>query len=352
MSVETFIKRDEELESFLEGKETPPKTTARHFREFNNNASHFLVDGQSEDNKEAFLPGLKFGEVRDTETKQVFRIFILNEELLKEGKVPTILTFPYNKYNIGIDDPYSQELAQIMAQWDVPIIGIESPSVGGSSDITKEQEDNLNLGGKPFEEISRSLLRALSDIIPSNKYGEVDFAGYSQGGITALSNAEVADEFGFKVRRVFLLDPPGITDHTEGKGRKGAILGLGRAVREEAADLNFYGFNDKEYSSFVESLSIKNDDISLRKMQILYSAATGRVVLPEILKSVLLKQPQIKITFVNGSESKITLTDDRKNFFKEFSDNRIRRIVLPGDTHSVGVNVRRIGWLFRFTMKD
>jgi hypothetical protein len=330
-------------------------TISGHFREFNNNASHFLVDGENKENIEEPLPEIKFDEVRDAETGQVYRIFIINKEMLEEGKVPLVLTFQYNKYNIGIDDPYSQELAQVMAQGGRPIIGIESPSVGGSSDMTKAQEDNLNVGKKPFEEISRSQLRALSVEIyhKSNKDKEIDFGGYSQGAINALSNAEVADEFDLKVRSVVMLDPPGITDHTEGKGRKWAIVGLGRAMRAETSNLSFYGFDDKKYSILAKSLSIKNDDISLRKMQILYSAATGRIVLPEILRSVLSKQPQIKITFINGSESKITLTEDRKKLFREFSnDRRIRWIVLPGDTHSVGVNVRRIGWLFKFIMKD
>ena len=90
-------------------------------------------------------------------------------------------------------------------------------------------------------------------------------------------------------------------------------------------------------------------------MFLAYPPALSRESVPEILNSALNSQPDMHVIFVNGSNSNISPSKDVSRIvtqLEEEDQNRVRRIILPGDTHPVGDRSKRIGWLFRKVMKD
>jgi hypothetical protein len=207
------------------------------------------------------------------------------------------------------------------------------------------------------------MLRALGPLFanPNNKDKKLDFAGYSQGAITALSLAERAHYFGYEVRNVFALETPGIKDFTEKQKFKKLRGGINimRAFASDASNLSWYQKDPHdevqrkvskvdskknvalEYVDLIWGLGIK--PASRRGMFTAYPIAMARNVVPNILESLLRENPNAKITLVNGSESNIS---------GSLKDSNVRTIILPGDTHSVGERAKRIGWLFRFVTAD
>jgi hypothetical protein len=368
---DTFPDSKVSKEDSLRDTKSSIQTTLRHFREFNNNAPTFSVEGQERlDSKESSVT-YEYNTLIDEKTGQKYRIAILNKEELDKGTVPTILTLQFNTI---VEHGSMNYFAQEISQGGRPVIIIESPSIGKSSDMTKEQFFTLRKGDNPFSEISESLLRSLNPILKVNNgtNKQIDVAGYSQGAITALSITEVANSLGISVRKAFLLEIPGVKDFAKEGGNFKKFKSSAKimaAFISEGANLSWYQ-NDphdkkqrivsgvevpensvKIYGRFVKNLAIK--PIFRKGILTAYPTAMARRVVPNILNAALEKQPDMKCIFLSGSDSNITLKEDIYDSIKPYlNTGRIRRIILPGDTHSVGERAKRVGSLFRRTMDD
>ena len=367
---DVFVDSDSSKEAKLRKKESSTQTTARHFREFNNNAPTFSVNGEDSLVEEPQESEITYDTIEDEKTGQKYRVAILNKEALDRGDRPTILTL---QFNTVVEHGPMNYFAEEISRGGRPVIILESPSVGKSSDMTSEQAHVLREDPKPFSEISESLLRALNPLLKVNSGSDkqIDVAGYSQGAITALSIAEVASSLGIKVRKAFLLEIPGVKDFAkEGKFRKiKSSVNIMGAFTSEGANLPWYQKdpNDKRqreasgvekpenpiktYGKLAKDLAIK--PMFRKGMFTAYPSAMSRKVVPNILSSALEKQPDMKLVFVSGSDSNITPSGDIYDSIKaDIDTGRIRRIVLPGDTHSVGERAKRMAYLFRRTMGD
>lgn len=350
------------IETFIEGNTTGSNSASQNLREFNNNAPSFLIDGK--DPKNISESPITYTEIEDPETRQTLRVAILNEEALKKGDTPTILTL---QYNIGIEHKPILYLAQEMAAESKPIIIVESHSVGESSDMTRKQAKSLRENDNPFSQLSKSMYRALEPLLGNTC--EIDLAGYSQGALIALSLAEQADDFGFTVKTLFALEIPGVKDFTERKKLKKtkASIGIMKAFASDAPNLSFYekdphdkkqreasGVDNKKNP--VKTYAKLGKDLVLKPMRrkgmfTAYPAGMSRRIVPYMLKSALESQPDMRVIFINGSKSTISSSKDLNNSIPQGMQSRVRRIILPGDTHAVGERAKRIGNLYRLTTK-
>ena len=174
------------------------------------------------------------------------------------------------------------------------------------------------------------------------------------------------------MRKAFLLEIPGVKDFAKEGGNFKKFKSSAKimaAFISEGANLSWYQ-NDphdkkqrivsgvevpensvKIYGRFVKNLAIK--PIFRKGILTAYPTAMARRVVPNILNAALEKQPDMKCIFLSGSDSNITLKEDIYDSIKPYlNTGRIRRIILPGDTHSVGERAKRVGSLFRRTMDD
>ncbi len=347
--------------------------TNRAIRDFNNNQPPFHTDGEymfpyedevlSPDKSREAMDNFEIVTVKDPETGQNIRLKIFNPEKLLERD--PLIWFP--QYNIDINhrgNDYTEGLIAALGQRSVIIV--ESLSVGESSDMTRSQKRGMLKDEIPFEKVSYSYLRVLKSFLEGKGYeGNIDLGGYSQGGMSALTAAVFAHEFGFSVGNVVCIENPG--------GRKFGKLGaeIGGAFAKEASML-FYYLNDpndaiqrevggipdvkpkgikKAYQDVLNNAKLGADiiakSVERRGALSAYPRAMSKEVVPLMLKKILERKDCPTITFILGTESHISARKPLYGFINTLSEEDRKKIklkILPGDTHSLGERARRMSW--------
>lgn len=278
-----------------------------------------------------------FDIMHDPRTGQKIRIQKFNWP--KGGIVSDqVVTFINMSFSVPADlDNIQYENYLVAKELGAPFVVLENPAYGDSDKLTKAQKVALKNGD--FGPIADSML-GIANTLGVRK---VNFTGYSMGAETAAAMAAHATSHGIEVENLWVMEAPRITTHKP--------LKLARDFMSDANNLKFTWKHPAD-PVLREVGKIKP---SLPKSTFSYGKAMTKGGLATDLIAALDSQPNMKLTLASAGSSKISPTAANNTVFTElrsaYPDRSIRRIIVPGESHTYGDSGQRYAHLGKLVLR-
>jgi pimeloyl-ACP methyl ester carboxylesterase len=278
--------------------------------------------------------------VTDPETEQAFGYVELNRDAEPSNTLVCFLAYSIDTEHEGT----KYELEQIALQSGQRLVAFENPSTGLSDKLTTEQKDALKEGD--WSVVAKGMLGAMK----AQGLTEVDLEGSSMGARTAMAVAAHAAEFGIKVKNLVLIEPPGLTERSWGGLVRRFLVNEGMVNAPQYVKTVHDERGLESLDSPIDALKnfVKLLKTDVRGNAVAYPKGLGQETALEDLIQALETQPDMKMTMLSGGASEIAPRDDVNETYQVLDENypgRAGLVLLPGDTHALGIGAaRRIGW--------
>ncbi len=322
-------------------------TIADQVRLFNNQELPFDVPGVDPEITKVLNPEYPISKericIKDPDTGLTYAGLFYNKENL--GQITPLVASP--EWNICLKHKPEVYMFDQIAIDGRPLIVLENPSTGASSNLTYVQNTILKKSKYPFSGVARSMYKALESLdLEGDQY---DFFGYSMGSCVVSQLALEFIEHGSSVRNITLVEPLGVVDMR--------IRELGKRFLSDLGMLGFYEDDphnvDQRKASGVGEMPLKKNAklmtkwlSSSRRRGVFtgYLQAMSYRFMPGLLYNIKSFSEDTNITIIHGGESKVSPSKDIPNLY---GDVEIRHIILPGDSHSFGERGKRVAGLLR-----
>lgn len=283
----------------------------------------------------------KIETIEDPETGQRLRAQLFNwptdEKELKDKNIAVL----NQQYSVSLDIDHVQyqnyELAKAL---DSPMVVFENPGFGESDKLTDVQIETLK-EGNGFVEVAKPML----GILKSLGVNEVDNIGYSMGADIAAAMAANAKDYGISVNSLFVFESPGV--------EKQNLAILGKNFFAGGKDLSFAWHNP--YDPVLSKTKLELAWPYLPYGLVKYGRALSKGTLLRDVKRAAETQPDMKLTI--GSAGSSTISPKAGNFsvysdLKELYPDRVRRIIIPGESHQVRDSALRFANITKLVLKN
>ncbi len=283
-------------------------------------------------------------KVADPETGQKFNVIKANWEKFSPDGQERVLVFlpPYN--NAVEEGSTNYRIQELARQLEMPTLAIDHPNVGGSDKITDQQKEAMK-GGDGYKVIAEAELRVMKEL----GIKEIDLVGQSMGAFTAAEIARAASEYGIKVKNLVMIESPGVEDVSLPELAKRFMLIESKYLRlYQSAP---YDPRMREASGLDKSIVESQWDLVswgasvFKNSGIKYAEMMQKKVLPGFLKEALDKNPDLKVTVLNGTISAVSPAEANKQMVEELKQeghgDRVRHMTLPGEPHTALENAKR-----------
>lgn len=271
----------------------------------------------------------------DPVTGQNFGVLRLNwEKFGPDSRVMVFIPSYGNTIEMSTNNYRLEELTKYL---EVPVLAIDHPNSGGSDKWTDEQRDIL-AREKSYRAIAEAQLRMMK----AQGIKEIDLVGQSMGGWAIAEIARQAAHHGIKVKNLVVIEAPGVEDFTSKEMQDNLLsefkyLGLAQSrpydprMREAGGQHKSAFERAMGHAQFYMATKFKRDPGGL------YSDSMIGESLPTILEESLRLNPDLHLTVVNGTTSKVSPRESNSRMVKKLRDagfqDRVRHIMLPGEGH-------------------
>lgn len=282
------------------------------------------------------LPEIELLE--DPYTGQKLRVQKFNwPEDPEEVKRQTVTSYSL-PFSVPIDLPHLEYQHYLLADaLKTPLIIIENPGYGDSDKLSPAQKKAVRQAD--FKPIARTMAGIMQD----QNIRQLNAIGYSMGAETAAALALVAKEYDIEIKKLFVMESPRVEDQNS--------VMLFKNFAGEAKDLKF------AWKHPIDPVlrHLAKLGLGLPKGLFSYGLALHQGGLEQDLDNALLSNPKMELIMASGGLSKVSRakanTELYRNLKNDFPHRSIRRIVMPGETHSFGDTGRRYADLARIVLR-
>jgi len=280
----------------------------------------------------------KFEIFEDPASGQKLRVQRFNwpKDGVDEETAATIYNVPFS---VPIDLPHLTYQHHLMAEaLETPFMVIENPGYGESDKLTQEQKNELKQG--KFKSVADSMLGVMKSL-GITRLNEI---GYSMGSDVAASIAANAADFGIIVENLFIMESPRVDNQNP--------IILLKNFASDSRNLKFTWANPRD-PVLKEVAELK---LGLPKGITTYGKALYKGGLKDDLVRALKTQPNLKVTIGTGDSSKISKPSANKELLSDIAElvpgRQVRRIVIPGESHSYGDSGKRYASLASLVLRQ
>ncbi len=225
-------------------------------------------------------------------------------------------------FSVPIDPNHIQYQHHLLAQeLGTPVVVFENPAYGKSDKLTANQKTALKKEGD-FGPVAEPMLGVANSIGVS----KVNLMGYSMGGGTSAAMAAHAHEHGIEVESLLVMESPRIVEQAPVTLLRN-FIGLGK-------DLKFTW----EHPADPVLREVAKLKPTLPRGTLSYGLAMTKGGLEDDLKTALDNQPNMRLTIASAGESHISPnaanTQVYEDLRKLYPERSVRRIVIPGESHT------------------
>jgi pimeloyl-ACP methyl ester carboxylesterase len=290
------------------------------------------------------------------EKGQKINTVLLNEDLLAADERKRGLVYLPEVNTAVTDGPCRVRLQALAKQLECPVLGLDIPSVGGSSDYTPEQLDAL----KQRQDYGPTA-NALAEAIVQTGLKEVSFLGVSQGGWTGPLVVEKLKEYGIVVHDLMLMSVP------SEQGKKpwklmADVLGQSKylnlyhsrpydpGLRDATGDNSRGGVKGKIAGAKWLASTVGNLG-SLRPL--LKTMVSGS--LEANIRRALGEDRTMQVTYLYGQLDTVSQRESNDEIISSLEGDfpgQIHPVIIPGEHHLVYENGNRFAAFVKYALMD
>lgn len=248
------------------------------------------------------------------------------------------VTFNTLAFSVPIDQDHVQYQRYLLAkEIGTPLVVFENIGYGESDKLTKEQKADLRRGD------FGSVVAPMLGIAEAMDVKLANFMGYSMGAETAAAMAANANDYGIKVKNLFVMEGPGVTPQRP--------LKLGKEFLSDSTNLKFTWQHPID-PVMREIAKIKP---AMPKGTLSYGLGMTKGSLYFNILTAISKQPDMRLTIASAGSSKVSPKRSVNNLvamIRGWHPNQlVRHIIIPGESHSYGDSGQRFAQLGKMVLK-